>query len=172
MTSRKRSRIWAFYDEIVEDKAKLKCNLCNSLISRSGVRGKGSTTAMLNHVKIKHTEEFNKDFQNETFREKSQDRESVASTSSWQSNAMKIQQTLFESFSTKWDITDSRAKEIHKAVAEMIAVDNQPISMLENNGFQRLMNTLKPKYQIPSRKYMSEVVIPEVYTKVKNVIRA
>lgn len=58
MTSRKRSRIWAFYDEIAEDKAKVKCTLCNSLISRSGVGRKASTTAMLNHVKIKHTEEF------------------------------------------------------------------------------------------------------------------
>lgn len=173
MTSRKRSRIWAFYDEILEDKAKVKCTLCNSLISRSGVGRKASTTAMLNHVKIKHTEEF-KDLEKETLRELSQNREPVASTSSSQSNAMKIQQTLFESFTstTKWDTTDSRAKEIHKVVAEMIAVDNQPISMLENNGFQRLINILKPKYQIPSRKYMSEVVIPEVYTKVKNAIRA
>ncbi|GBP91861.1 Zinc finger BED domain-containing protein 1 [Eumeta japonica] len=34
------------------------------------------------------------------------------------------------------------------------------------------MNILKPKYQIPSRKYMSEVVIPEVYIKVKNAVRA
>ncbi|GBP40405.1 Zinc finger BED domain-containing protein 4 [Eumeta japonica] len=173
MTSRKRSRIWAFYDEIVEDKAKVKCTLCNSLISRSGVGQKASTTAMLNHVKIKHTEEF-KNLEKETLRELSQNREPVASTSSSQSNAMKIQQTLFESFTstTKWNTTDSRAKEIHKVVAEMIALDNQPISMLENNGFQRLMNILKPKYQIPSRKYMSEVVIPEVYTKVKNAVRA
>lgn len=171
MSSRKRSRIWAFYDEIEDDKTKVKCTLCNCLISRSGVGRKASTTAMLNHVKIKHTEE-SKDLENETLREISQNREPAASTSSSQSNATKIQQTLFESFTTKWDTTDSRAKEIHKAVAEMIAVDNQPISMLENNGFQRLIHTLKPKYQIPSRKYMSEVIIPEVYTKVKNVIRA
>ncbi|GBP87242.1 Zinc finger BED domain-containing protein 4 [Eumeta japonica] len=173
MTSRKRSRIWAVYDEIVEGKAKVKCTLCNSLISRSGVGRKASTTAMLNHVKIKHTEEF-KNLEKETLRELSQNREPVASTSSSQSNAMKIQQTLFESFTstTKWDTTDLRAKEIHKVVAEMIALDNQPISMLENNGFQRLMNILKSKYQIPSRKYMNEVVIPEVYTKVKNAVRA
>ncbi|GBP67491.1 Zinc finger BED domain-containing protein 4 [Eumeta japonica] len=158
-------------DFFTKSKDRNPCSELKKMVT--GIGRKASTTAMLNHVKIKHTEEF-KNLEKETLRELSQNREPVASTSSSQSNAMKIQQTLFESFTstTKWDTTDSRAKEIHKVVAEMIALDNQLISMLENNGFQRLMNILKPKYQIPSRKYMSEVVIPEVYTKVKNAVRA
>ncbi|CAG5012665.1 unnamed protein product [Parnassius apollo] len=73
--------------------------------------------------------EKSKDLENGTLREISQNRESASSTSSSQSNATKIQPTLFESFTTKWDTTDSRAKEIHKAMAETIAVDNKLISM-------------------------------------------
>lgn len=52
----------------------------------------------------------------------------------------------------------------------MIATDNQPISILENQGFNRLLHLLKPKYKLPRRKYMSEVVIPAIYEKVKKLI--
>ncbi|CAG4990860.1 unnamed protein product [Colias eurytheme] len=52
----------------------------------------------------------------------------------------------------------------------MIAVDNQPLSILEDQGFNRLMSVVKPKYQFPSRKYMSEKVIPELYEQLKKKI--
>ena len=34
-----------------------------------------------------------------------------------------------------WDINDSRAKRIHTKVREMIAIDCQPISIVDNEGF-------------------------------------
>ena len=39
----------------------------------------------------------------------------------------------------KWDINDARAQQIRKFVMEMIALDNQPFSLVEDIGFVRLL---------------------------------
>ena len=44
----------------------------------------------------------------------------------------------------------------------MIALDNQPFSLVEDIGFQRLIQHLEPRYSLPSRKYITEVVIPRI----------
>ncbi len=45
----------------------------------------------------------------------------------------------------------------------MIAVDCQPYSIVEDVGFLRPMKKLKPNYQLPSRKYFSEKIVPSIY---------
>lgn len=49
----------------------------------------------------------------------------------------------------------------------MICIDNQPYSMVEDQGFKRLMSYLEPRYNIPSRKYFSTKLIPQLYEKTK-----
>ena len=49
----------------------------------------------------------------------------------------------------------------------MMAIDLQPFSVVEDVGFRRLMAELEPRYVLPSRQYFSEVLIPEIYAKVK-----
>ena len=45
----------------------------------------------------------------------------------------------------------------------MIAIDAEPFLVVERPGFQKLMTTLSPRYQLPSRRYFSEKVVPQVY---------
>ncbi|KAJ8930276.1 hypothetical protein NQ314_016943, partial [Rhamnusium bicolor] len=81
------------------------------------------------------------------------------------SENFKPNQRLITNFIKKtktWDITDARSIEIHKAIAEMIALDNQPYTLVTDRGFNRLMETLQPHYKIPSRKYFTDTVIPDV----------
>ncbi|XP_065323357.1 zinc finger BED domain-containing protein 4-like [Gordionus sp. m RMFG-2023] len=54
---------------------------------------------------------------------------------------------------------------------EMIACDHQPISILEDIGFKRLLHHLCPNYKIPNRKYFSQGVIPDIYEKLSEKIR-
>ncbi|KAJ8880984.1 hypothetical protein PR048_017457, partial [Dryococelus australis] len=49
----------------------------------------------------------------------------------------------------------------------MICVDNQPFSVVENQGFVRMMNVAEPKYKLPTRKHLYKTVVPEMYEKVK-----
>ncbi|XP_022833037.1 zinc finger BED domain-containing protein 4-like [Spodoptera litura] len=167
MSGRKRSRAWDFFDEMEDDKTKVKCTLCSSVISRGGTGRTASTSGMTNHLKLKHKDQL-PETSSTSVSAPEHSFDTLPTTSSVKSNK---QQTLEEAFVTKWDINDSRAKEIHNAIAEMIATDNQPISILENKGFDRLLHLLKPKYKLPGRKYMSEVVIPAIYERVKKLIK-
>jgi len=51
------------------------------------------------------------------------------------------------------------AIKIDRAIGKMIAIDIQPIQIVENKGFQFLLNQLEPRYKIPSRKYFTENVL-------------
>ena len=62
---------------------------------------------------------------------------------------------------------DMRAISIHKKLGEMIALDSQPVSIVEDIGFNSFVKVTEPRYTIPSRKYFSETVIPRIHDKVK-----
>ena len=82
-----------------------------------------------------------------------------------------VQATLEQALEGTWDINDPRAKSMTYKILEMIAIDNQPFSMVRDIGFTRLVNYVKPKYNIPSRSYFAESVLPNMYEHVKNIIK-
>ena len=53
----------------------------------------------------------------------------------------------------------------------MVALDNQPFKIVEDSGFKALLMALEPRYDLPSRRYKAETVIPtikkEIMVKVK-----
>jgi len=51
-------------------------------------------------------------------------------------------------------------KEITETIAMMMALDLQPLSMVENYGFRTLLSKLIPHYIIPSRKHYAMTIIP------------
>ncbi|XP_023212104.1 zinc finger BED domain-containing protein 4-like [Centruroides sculpturatus] len=53
----------------------------------------------------------------------------------------------------------------------MIAIDNEPLNIVERSGLKRLLNEILPRYAIPSRPYFSEKIIPELYGKVVTKIK-
>ena len=77
--------------------------------------------------------------------------------------------TLEESFSQKkyWDINDNRSVSIHQKVMNMMAMDNQPFSIAEDQGFIELLAHVQPKYMIPSRRYFSDVMLPKTFKEIK-----
>ena len=84
-----------------------------------------------------------------------------------------LQLTLEKTLSLKkiWDINSSQATAIHTTIGEMIAVDNQPFTVVEDVGFGRLMKIVKPNYKIPCRKYFSNKVIPSIHEAIMNKVR-
>ena len=70
-------------------------------------------------------------------------------------------------------IDDSpRAAEITRSLGEMIAKDLQPISIVEDRGFNAFVKTLDPHYRIPSRKRMMEGTITDLYNNCKEKVKA
>ena len=63
-----------------------------------------------------------------------------------------------------------KSKALSYRIAEMMAVDLQPFSLVEDPGFCRLMREADPQYIIPSRRYFSDVLIPQIHTKITSLV--
>ena len=59
---------------------------------------------------------------------------------------------------------------MHKRIGEMLAVDCQPLSMAEDVGFKRVLQSLEPCYKCPSRKYFTDIIILKIYTGMKEAV--
>ena len=62
----------------------------------------------------------------------------------------------------KWDIHDSCCERVHKKLGEMIALDCQPYSIVEDKGFRGFVAALEHCYDIPRQKFVVEKVIPRI----------
>ncbi|XP_049908073.1 E3 SUMO-protein ligase ZBED1-like isoform X3 [Epinephelus moara] len=87
---------------------------------------------------------------------------------SWKQPAL-TQLSLASSLSrsTPYDKNSQKQKEITSAVTYDIAKDMAPVSVVEKPGFRKLINTLDPRFNLPSHKYFAEKALPELYIKVR-----
>ena len=46
----------------------------------------------------------------------------------------------------------------------MIALVSQPFSIVDNSGFVEVLNVAEPKYVVPSRKFITDKIVPEIYS--------
>ena len=53
-----------------------------------------------------------------------------------------------------------------------MALDIQPYSIVEDVGFKSLVGLLEPRYIMPSRKYFSEKIIPDMYITVRALVQS
>ena len=75
------------------------------------------------------------------------------------------QPTIMSSFgqTSKYKPTSQRYKDITQAVGKFIVKDLRPFSVVSNDGFKDMIRVLDPRYDLPSRTYFSETVIPNMY---------
>ena len=66
---------------------------------------------------------------------------------------------------------DERKLKLDKMLVDLIVLDLQPFSIVEDKGFRALINYLDPKYVIPCRKTMKKFVDDEYVTK-RRIIQA
>ncbi len=60
-----------------------------------------------------------------------------------------------------------RAKQITEVLTQFIVLDDQPLSVIDNVGFRRFVNVLEPKYEIPNRRHVTDIVLPQIHDAVK-----
>uniref|UniRef100_A0A672JRG1 BED-type domain-containing protein n=1 Tax=Salarias fasciatus TaxID=181472 RepID=A0A672JRG1_SALFA len=70
----------------------------------------------------------------------------------------------------KLSANSERAKRITRSIACFIAKDLRPYSVVENEGFICMLQTLEPRYAIPSRKFLSETAVPQLYEETKRKV--
>jgi hypothetical protein len=140
-----KSKVWLHFEINKFDSKLAKCNLC-SPTAEEIKRGNG-TSNLWSHLELYHKDSFNKKIgkleqqsQLILIQDKKTDK---TSQDSIQNKAT----TLFTS-----NKPTSKSK-IDQLLAEMIIIDTQPYSIVEDNGFLALMNAAFPHYQVPCRNY-------------------
>lgn len=71
---------------------------------------------------------------------------------------------------TKYNSRHPQQVSITDALVCFIAEDLVPLSIVDSTRFNKLLHTLDPKNQTPSRKHMSTVLLKRKYNSVKNKI--
>ena len=150
---------------MTEDTKYAVCNTCQAKVSRGGGSTKSYTTTNLVSHLAKHPD-INKQY--------IERKESQETPPQKQTRKRKLEQQLSleetQELSKPWDINDVRSQRVHKRIGEMLAVDCQPLSMVEDIGFKRVLQTLEPRYKCPSRKYYTDTIIPKIYTGMKDEV--
>ena len=152
-TSNLPSSIWDSFIKNEIDPSKPTCRKCRKVVSRGSSNAKSKSWgngSLWEHLKIRSPSGS----------------ESPSTSSTTQ---LSIQQVL--SPNTPLQKGSVKAKAITNAIGKMVATDLQPYSVVENEGFGNLMRVLEPRYSIVSRKELTNVVIPEIYSDLEGKIK-
>jgi hypothetical protein len=66
----------------------------------------------------------------------------------------------------KFPMNSVQASRITDSILNFIVMDGQPLSVVGDQGFRLLISHLEPRYNMVSRKYLSETALPELHGKV------
>ncbi|KAM9824533.1 zinc finger BED domain-containing protein 4 [Neosynchiropus ocellatus] len=159
---KKTSKLWNHFSISPDDPTKVVCLHCNRTISRGKKTTNLGTSCLLRHMQRFHGQIL----------------DSKGSISGdVRSAEICVKQELMETSIYQPEETHDRfdenhpaAKKITKLIAEMLALDLQPSSLVENAGLNRLLEYLQPQYSLPSSSYFTSTAIPEMYERVKEVL--
>uniref|UniRef100_A0A3B1JDP8 BED-type domain-containing protein n=1 Tax=Astyanax mexicanus TaxID=7994 RepID=A0A3B1JDP8_ASTMX len=159
MSERKRSAVWLYFD--AQNESTASCIVCNRAVKYSG-----NTTNLYKHMKNHAAENAELQKRREEERHPSFPGPDRPSTQRQKSLA-----EAFQSSSREYPADSPRAEEITRGLAGMIVKDLQPLSIVQDKGFQDFVKTLDPKYRIPSRKSLSEGKLPALYKDCSSKVR-
>jgi BED zinc finger len=171
-TSLSKSPVWKSFKVDSADTKKAVCNECNARISRGRTSAKTfTTTNLIAHLRSRHAVRY-REFEAElSSKGSATSTPSPASVSGLSKVAVEtsVQPTLQQCASMKevWPIDHPRAQAISAAIGEMMALDCQPFSVVEDEGFRRLMNLVAPRYSLPSRRYFYDNVLTDMHERLR-----
>ena len=82
-------------------------------------------------------------------------------------NMKTYQPTVLRTFEMKerekYKPTEFKKKKIDDLILQMVTMDLQPISIVEDRGFKELLNFIDPRYPMVSRKHLTQTLLPTKY---------
>ena len=146
---RAKAAIWKHFKLDTPTSPTAICNICNANVARGGDKvGKFNTTNLNKHLQKHHAKEH-------------------AELRAKPAESTTKQLTLVDALQRREKLPAGsvKATNITEKIMEFIVLDSQPLSVVDNEGFRRLLEHLEPRYSLPSRKYFSETAPPELYKK-------
>ena len=163
-----KSPIWEYFS-VAKDNKFAECKECRDMASRGGSNARNfNTTNLVNHLKSKHHSTYIKFLEVKNKRDK--ERQASRNVRVHKGGFTGLRQLSLQGsrqLNKQLVINDARAKAVHQRLGEIIALDYQPMSVVEDMGFRRFVNVLERKYNLPSRKYVTETVIQKIHSGTK-----
>lgn len=158
--SKKTSKLWNHFSISSADPTKVVCLHCSRTISRGKKTTNLGTSCLFRHMQRFHGHvlENNSNISGDGPSAETQVKQELMDISTHQENAEKFSEC------------HPAAKKITKLIAEMLALDLQPSTVVENVGLNRLLEYLQPQYSLPPSSYFTSTAIPEMYESVKEVV--
>ena len=152
--------VWDFFT-LCLDKEFAKCEECAEVVSHGGDSAKTFTTSnLVNHLRTNHPVVYQRFFQCKD--KKESQRQAVRKQKVESGGFTALRQLTLKGSEDRvklWGINDPRAAVLHRKLGEMITLNYQPISLVEDIEFFRFVTALEPRYKVPSRKYITETVL-------------
>lgn len=143
---------WFGFDKKDEQQTSPICRIFRKQIAVK----QSATTNLFHHLRTTHKTQF------EEYERLRAEQNSTAATNTVQKKKQ-TQQTLAETFTKKTPYDKKSGKMITNSVTSFIARSMLPIQSVEKDGFQEMLQTLDPRYNLPSRRYFSETALPKLY---------
>ncbi|XP_065138382.2 E3 SUMO-protein ligase ZBED1-like [Paramisgurnus dabryanus] len=152
------SVVWRFFgfQKSDVDQTTILCKCCRAKIQAKG----GNTSNLLQHLSRKHVLEYQ-----ECMILKSAPSSSAGNTGKPKEKSSQMSLTDVFARGTFYDRKSKRWIEITNSITNHIAKDMVPLITVEKDGFKQMIKTLDPRYEMQSRKYFSQVAIPNLYQK-------
>ena len=167
------SSVWTYM--VRENEEQISCQLCNRKFKYHG-----STTSLWNHLKAKHPAEIEAAMQerlnlinsNQNMMEEDHVPELMAASTSTPSQTLVKQERTnikFENRGRKpvtglgFKYETSKKKILDKAITDMIVLDLQPLNIVEERGFRKLVQTLEPRYVFPTQNQLINNILPNLH---------
>ena len=130
MASCKRSSTCDHFDVSPSDPSHAICKHCSVSVSRGGKSSSAWTMTTLKNHMVRH-------------------HPSIKLTAPEKPKEPQAQSSVFAAFEHDrvWDLHDPRSTKIHQLIIQMIAVDDQPFSIVNNEGFCALRHGIEPRYR-------------------------
>uniref|UniRef100_A0A673UVA9 Zinc finger BED-type containing 4 n=1 Tax=Suricata suricatta TaxID=37032 RepID=A0A673UVA9_SURSU len=162
MNSKKTSKLWNHFSVCAADPTKVVCLHCGRTISRGKKPTNLGTSCLLRHLQRFHGSALKTDAPRAARPPSPGLRGPLGAGLSGPTPVNDTTEKFYDSHPV--------AKKITSLIAEMIALDLQPYSFVDNVGFNRLLEYLKPQYSLPSPSYFSRTAIPGMYDNVKQIV--
>lgn len=150
MSTRKKSVVWNFFNQTSATTG--TCTTCKAVISFKGC----STANLHRHIKTRHPT-----LQLTEVREEAQTSQAQPAPRAHRAQG---DQTTLTNFLQR-PMNPLWQKNVDEKLLMMIATDLQLFSIVEDVGFREYSKALNPSYKLPSRKTISQSLIPDCFLK-------
>lgn len=139
------------------------CRTCKKSVVAKG----GNTSNMLSHLKVHHPI-LHAEAREASAKSKAGKRKKSSSSDSLKQTTVQA----YNAFKPKYSHQSKKWQQLTNSVTYCLAKDMMPMYSVEKTGFQNLLKTFDPQYELPSRKYFSKTALPHLYTETRKSVEA